>query len=66
MEMIEDEVNGLLIPWDNVEVATSKISKLIKSNSLRIRFKESGFKKVLNDFSPESYSKNILRFIEEV
>ena len=53
-EIIEDGVNGLLVPPDDPAALTAQLERLIGDPALRARLGESGAAKVRRDFSHET------------
>ncbi|MDP6123863.1 MAG: glycosyltransferase, partial [Arenicellales bacterium] len=49
-EVVEDGVNGFLVPPRDVVVLSEKIEMLLDSYSLRRKFGEAGREKILNQF----------------
>lgn len=63
-EMILAGETGILIPWDNSELAAEAISGLITNKELREKMGEKGQTRVLEKFSPEVYQKNFTSLFE--
>lgn len=63
LEMVENNKTGVLIPWDNAEVAVARFEKLIEDATARNEAGSNGRNRVLNYFSKEQYEKNILATI---
>lgn len=66
VEMVEKEKTGVLIPWDNSEVAVEKIRPLIESDELRRDMGDNGLRRVHKYFSLEEFEKNMLAAINSV
>ncbi len=59
VEMVVDGETGFLIPVGNVELAAEALEKLILSPELRIEFGKAGRKRVLLEYSLESFEEKI-------
>jgi N,N'-diacetylbacillosaminyl-diphospho-undecaprenol alpha-1,3-N-acetylgalactosaminyltransferase len=59
-EVVDDGVNGLLVPVRNSMVLAEAIYKLIDNPELRKQMGEAGFEKVKHQFTVESVNKKIL------
>ncbi|WP_425421120.1 glycosyltransferase family 4 protein [Phaeodactylibacter xiamenensis] len=47
-ELIENDKNGLVTPYDDIQTLSASIIKMLSSESLRKEFKKAGFKKAKN------------------
>lgn len=65
-EIVEDGVNGMLIPQDNEEALRDAILQLANSPELRNKFGENGRKKVEKKFDVKVAAKRWLEIIEMV
>jgi len=58
-ELIEDQVNGLLAPYGNIEAFVNKMERLYTEKNMRDRFAENGLNKVLKQFTLTTYVTSI-------
>lgn len=65
-EMVVNNETGILIPWDNAELAASTIAPLLENAELRDMMGNNGRKRVLEEFSVERYKNNLLSHIESL
>lgn len=65
-EMVVNDKTGILIPWDNAELAANMITPLLVNAELRNMMGTSGRKRVLKEFSVDRYKKNLLSHIESL
>ena len=64
LEMINDQVTGLLIPIHDVEKASLVIEELIGNKERRIQMGEAGRKKVLTRYSLEAFENKMIKVLE--
>ncbi|WP_423906462.1 glycosyltransferase family 4 protein [Candidatus Spongiihabitans sp.] len=62
-EIIEDQINGILVPAEDANSLSRAIIRLIQSPELRRKFGEQGYQTVCNHFALE---KNIGRLVERL
>lgn len=62
-EIIEHQVNGILVPAEDVSALARAISDLIQSPELRIKFGKQGYQTVRNNFALEA---NIGHLVEQL
>lgn len=62
-EIIENEVNGFLIPKYNVKEMAIKIDKLLKDKSLREKFSLNSYKNI-NEFKQDTIINHWIKLIE--
>lgn len=60
-ELIEDGLNGFLVPVGDIELFTERLKELMNNPSLRTQFSK-GAKNIAENFSVEKISKEILEF----
>jgi glycosyltransferase involved in cell wall biosynthesis len=65
-EIVEDQVNGLLVPPKNVEKLTSALAKLIESPELRKKMGQLGRNKVKRDFSEQKVIAETMTLYQEL
>lgn len=65
-DVIEDGVNGFLVPYNDVEALSDKILYLLKSKTDRLRFSINGRKIVKSVYNWNKISNDILRIYEKV
>ena len=65
-EVVEDGVNGYLVPAKNVELLASRIENLINDPKLRSDFGKKGREKVIREFSQERIVKQTLDLYKEL
>ncbi len=65
-EIVEDQVNGLLVPPKNVEKLTNALAKLLKSSELRIKMGQQGRHKVKRDFSEQKVISETMALYQEL
>lgn len=58
--LIDDNVDGFLIPFNDVKALTSKIMELLTDDNKRIKYGEKGYKKVMENFLLEKTNEKIL------
>jgi N,N'-diacetylbacillosaminyl-diphospho-undecaprenol alpha-1,3-N-acetylgalactosaminyltransferase len=59
-EVVEDSVNGFLVPIQNADALATAIRKLVNDPELRIKMGEAGYKKAKQKFDVKSVNKSIL------
>lgn len=64
--LVDDAVNGYLVPRDDVEAFVERISKLIEDESLRIRMRNAAAEKAFRCFTFDVMKKNYIEFIEHL
>jgi glycosyltransferase involved in cell wall biosynthesis len=64
LEIVEDQVTGYLIPFDNVTEAADKLLNLIDNNVLRKQFGINGKQRHLKMFSIQQYQKGIQHILQ--
>ena len=62
-ELVEDDVNGFLVPPSNAEALTSKIAALLADDDLRSRFGAQGRLKVSQEFNIHHEAKKLYRLL---
>ncbi|SEF83892.1 glycosyltransferase family 4 protein [Algoriphagus boritolerans] len=58
-EMVLEEETGFLIPIGNVEKGVESLEKLIENERLRLKFGQAGRKRVLSEYSLETFEEKI-------
>lgn len=64
--LIDDSINGYLIPQDAVEVFVEKISGLIEDETLRSRMSAAAFEKASECFTHQVMKTNYINFIDRL
>jgi glycosyltransferase involved in cell wall biosynthesis len=64
LEIVEDQVSGYFIPFDNVLLAADKLLKLIEDSDLRKQFGRNGRQRYLTMFSMHQYQKSIQHILQ--
>lgn len=64
LEIVEDQVTGYFIPFDNVLLAADKLVKLIEDSELRKQFGSNGRQRYLTTFSMRQYQKSIQNILQ--
>jgi len=59
-EVIENKKEGILVPPQNPEILAQAIKKLLEDESLRKELIRNAYEKVKENYSIETYAKNIL------
>ncbi len=65
-EIVENEVNGLLVPPKNVEKLTEALARLLESPDLREKMGRQGRVKVKRDFSEEKVIDETMQLYQEL
>ncbi len=65
-EIVQDGVNGLLVPGNDIEALTSAIQSLIYDKKLRVNYGLAGRKLVENEFSDQVVTQATLEIYEEL
>lgn len=60
-EMVLEEETGFLIPIGNVEKGVESLEKLIENERLRLKFGQAGRKRVLSEYSLETFEEKKLK-----
>jgi glycosyltransferase involved in cell wall biosynthesis len=63
---IEDGVDGLLVPPDDVEALAEALDTLMGSKELRQRLGSAGQRRALNEFSSAEYFRKSAEFYDSV
>lgn len=63
LEMITDGADGVLIPWNNAEVAAEKISIYLQNPALRKAIGNAAQSKVMDHFSENAFKKRLMDVI---
>jgi glycosyltransferase involved in cell wall biosynthesis len=66
LEMVADKKTGILIPWDDAEIAVNYFSFLINDIDARKKMGNAGQQRVLDLFSKDQYEKNILKTLNAI
>jgi len=66
LEMIADKKTGILIPWDDAEIAVKYFSFLINDIDAQEKMGRAGQQRVLDLFSKDQYEQNILKTINAI
>jgi len=66
LDMVINEETGILIPWNNEDVALEKMSSLIDSRELRQLYGNNGLERVKKYFSMDAYEQNIKTLINSI
>jgi glycosyltransferase involved in cell wall biosynthesis len=66
LEMVDDQITGILIPWDNPHIAAERFEILISDAIMRKEMGEAGRERVLELFSKNRYEANILNAVQSV
>ena len=64
LEMIDEHINGVLIPVNDAQKASSIIGKLVGDKAARRQMGEAARKKVLEQYSPEAFEKKMINVLE--
>jgi glycosyltransferase involved in cell wall biosynthesis len=64
--VINDGIDGLLVEPENVEDLAHKMDILMSNKELRQQLGEAGSKRAKEEFTEESYIKNVINFYNEV
>jgi phosphatidylinositol alpha-1,6-mannosyltransferase len=64
-DAIEDNVNGYLIHTDNIDEFVEKILTLFRNNEIMEKLGSQGYERILNNFTWEKVTKNILDKFEQ-
>ena len=64
LEMVDENITGLLIEPDNPYQASLMIEKLVTDKQLRIKMGEAGRKKVLATYSSEAFENKMIKVLE--
>ena len=65
-EVVEDGINGFLVPPQNIKMLAEKLQTLIADPELRINFGKAGRKKVIHNFADEMILRQTLDLYEEL
>lgn len=65
-ELIQDDVNGRLVPISNPEALTSEIKRYVRSAELRRRHGASSRRRAISDFSVEAMVSSYLRLYDSM
>lgn len=65
-DMVEDEVNGLLVPKDNSEAMASALLKAVQSSELRLKWSVACRKKALKDYSHRAQAASYTALFRQV
>lgn len=65
-EIIDDGLNGFLVPTHNPDEVANKIELLLRKPELRKLVGENAYKKFLNNYTFERFEKNIKDVFEEI
>ena len=65
-EIIENGVNGVLVPKDNVMRLTEELTQLINNEELRMRLGKNAARKFEESFTLEKYGERLLPMIEKL
>jgi glycosyltransferase involved in cell wall biosynthesis len=60
MELVQDDVTGILVPTNNPFVMAEKICKLITNKNLRLNMGKNGKSLAFSKFAPEKFSKGLI------
>ncbi len=66
LEMVDNHITGVLIPWDDAAKAFAMMEPLIQNQRLREEMGIKGSERVQNLFSPAKFEVNLLRVIEQL
>jgi glycosyltransferase involved in cell wall biosynthesis len=66
LEIIENEIDGILIPPQNPSILAENIIKLIKNPSLRRQIGKEARRKVITKFDVKTYTRQIERVYEDI
>ncbi len=64
LEMVDENITGIWIPWNDVAKAASLIGKLVGDKPARIQMGNAARKKVLEQYSPEAFENKLLNILE--
>ncbi len=59
-QVVEDGVNGLLVPLKNIDALTSAIKKLIEDQQVRLKMGQAGYEKARREFDEQNVCKIVL------
>ena len=65
-EILEDGVNGLVVPPRNPAAMASALGRLLRDEGLRSRLAAAARERVERDFTPEAYRDSMIRFYRQV
>lgn len=65
-ELIEDGVNGYLIPVDDKDALVNSIMKVINNTDNSIKMGKEARKTIIEKYSAEASSNNLMKFIESI
>ncbi len=65
-EIIQDDETGILVNPDDAEALSKAMLRIAQNKELAIRLAESGYERVISDFSAEKTAENIRRIYNEV
>lgn len=64
--LIDNNINGFLVPFNNVKALASKITILLKDEKLRIKMGQNGYNKVMNNFLLENTNNKLLNLYKQI
>lgn len=65
-EIIKDNFNGFLVPFNDENALVEKIKILLNDNAKKMQFEENALKTIANDFTEDKMVDNIEQFFEEI
>ena len=65
-EIVEDGVNGFIVPQKDAQALANKIEYLIKNTEIAQQMGKSGYEKYMNNYTLEIFEKNFVRTISQV
>jgi glycosyltransferase involved in cell wall biosynthesis len=65
-DIIENGVNGYLVPQRNIEMLAEKLEILIGNEALRLQMGENGYKRYKQQYTLERFESNLEKILKEV
>jgi len=58
--LIDNNVNGFLVPFKNIEMLISKIEVLLENEEIRLKFGQNGYRKLINNYTLDITNEKML------
>ena len=65
-EMIENEISGILIPWDNPEEAATRIGRIISDSALREKYGINARNRAVSLFNQSEFEGKIISILSRI